>query len=131
MTTFTPPSWLKTSALVCYVPEKVIFEPERRITFRNSHPHLLDCQERAYPLAYCEPLQLQHLDGVALFVAESSVLSIYRDLTAISRLGTQGFVVSNGIRKLGVRIAPPDSLDAVQSLANFFNGTIYTEVLVP
>lgn len=131
MTTFTPPSWLKTSALACYVPEKIIFQPERRVIFRNAQPHLLDCQQRPYPLAHCEPLQLQHLNGVALFVSESEILSIYRDRTILSRLGSQGFIVTDGTRKLGVRIAAPDSLDAAKSLANFFDGSIYTEDICP
>lgn len=130
MTTFTPPTWLKSTRLVCYTPDKVIFEPIRRITWRNHQPCLLDCQEQSYLLRDCEPLQLHHFDGVAVFVYEDSILSVYRDYSAIAKLGSQGFVVSSGDRKAGVRImAPDEGLKAAKSLAALFHGSIYSEEL--
>lgn len=73
------PEWLKTAPLVCHVPDKTIFAPQRRIVPRNGVPCLLDVCEQFYPLHQCDRLQLHHFNGVALLVTEEMPLTIYRD----------------------------------------------------
>jgi hypothetical protein len=121
--TIALPDWLKTAALVCYLPERTIFEPQRRIVFRNGVACLLDCCEQTYPLAQCDRLRLDHLNGVALWVTEGRSLTIFR-LTARS----DEIAVTDGKRRAIVRLPlsppKPDARKAAESLAQFFNGTI-------
>jgi len=116
------PGWLKTDPFACYVPECTIFAPQRRITYRNGVPCLLDVCEQAYPLAQCDRLRLEYLRGIALFITPHQVLTLY---PARNRLGPNGLIFTDGKRQVGVRI-PAESEErlAAESLAEFFNGVI-------
>jgi hypothetical protein len=117
------PDWLKTSPLACHEPDRTIFEPQRRIVFRNGVPSLLDCCGQAYPLARCAPLRLEHLRGVALWVTEGQTLTVFRMTAAGNEIA-----ITDGRRRAIVRF-PVDSevRAAAESLAQFFNGQIVQE----
>lgn len=124
------PDWLKTDPFACHVPvgeaaalqHRTIFQPQRRITYRNSVPCLLDVCEQTYPLSQCDRLRLEYLKGVALFITPNQVITIYPER---DRLGPNGLVFTDGKQKVGVRI-PGISEErlAAESLAEFFGGVI-------
>lgn len=116
------PDWLKTDPFACYVPDRTIFHSQRRITYRNGVPCLLDVCEQTYPLAQCDRLRLEYLKGVALFITPNQILTIYPDC---DRLGPNGLIFTDGKCKVGVRI-PMQSEErlAAERLAEFFNGVI-------
>lgn len=118
-----PPDWLKTTSLAFHVPTRTIFEPQRRIVFRNSTPCLLDCCDQSYPLAQCDRLRLEHFRGVALWITENQQLTVFR-LTAAGN----EIAITDGTRKAIVRFPAPKPQDetrqAAQSVASFFNGEI-------
>lgn len=122
----TLPSWLKTAQLVCHVPDRIVFAPQRRVTFQNQRPGLLDCQGNFYPLSDCEPLRLDHLSRVAFFMTETQTLTIYHR-PDLSSLGA-GFVVSDGLRLKGVAIhqGEIDASRAAAELAREFSGFVTT-----
>ncbi|HEY9697069.1 MAG TPA: hypothetical protein V6D10_07385 [Trichocoleus sp.] len=121
------PDWLKTSPLVIHVPDRTIFEPQRRVVFRNGSPHLLDCCNQAYPLGHCDELRLDYLKGVALWITDNQPLTVFR-LTAAG----DEIAVTDGHRKAIVRIPAPkpksEERQAAEFMADLFDGQIITEV---
>jgi len=116
------PGWLKTDPFACYVPERTIFAPQRRITYCNGVPCLLDVCGQSYPLSQCDRLRLEYLKGIALFITPHQVLTIYPDC---DRLGPNGLIFTDGKRQVGVRIPGKwEERLAAESLAEFFNGVI-------
>lgn len=116
----TIPLWLKTDPVVVHIPDRTIFEPQRRIIYFNGNPHLLDVCNRRYPLAQCDRLRLDYLNGVALWVTEGQPLTVFR-------VTSQGNVVAvtDGIRKAFVRFpAATRERRAAESLAAFFDGVV-------
>lgn len=115
------PNWLKTDPFAVHVPDKTIFEPQRRITYRNAKPYLLDCLDHAYPLAQCDRLCLDHLKGIALLVTEDEPITI--TLTGKHRLE-----LTNGrIKKSVLLPRPDDAAIAAQALAQAFSGAVFTK----
>lgn len=129
--TVTIPDWLKTDPFACYTPNRVVFVPQRRITHFNAIPHLLDANDQLYPLHDCQPLTLEQITGgiASLVLENGETLTAYRDRS--HRLG-DGFVITDGKRKLGVAIEPSDPLAevtrAAQLLAQEFNGCVVEDV---
>lgn len=118
------PNWLKTDPLVCHVPDKTIFEPQRKIVRPGGIPHLLDLTDRLYPLANCDRLDLRYLHGAVLISADGEPITMHCD-RQLSDGNGQVIVFSNGIRKVGVRIPPSDEVRlAAESLAQMFDGEI-------
>lgn len=115
------PAWLKTDPVACYVPDRTIFQPQRRIIRLNGQPYLLDMCERRYPLAHCDRLRLEHLDGVALWITAGQPLTLFR-------LASPGYVIAitDGTRKAFVQFHPERR--AAERLAAFFDGEVITSV---
>lgn len=119
------PTWLKTDPLVCHVPDFTIFSPQRRIVYSGGIPQLLDVCDRPYPLANCDRLDLRYLQKTALLIGEDGQqFTMYCD----RQLAVEGeivLVITNGIRKVGVKIPPLDEVrKAAESLVQMFDGAI-------
>lgn len=121
------PAWLQIpNPIAYYHPEHLLFVPQRLMTQRNGYPSLLDYTDRSYYLHHCEKPQLEHLNGVTLFITDGgNPLSIYLDRAS----GLH--IVSNGQRRVRIDLRPQimDGLQAAQDLAAMFNGHIFTEHL--
>ncbi len=122
MSKFTPPRWLQGCVFVIHLHAdgNTIFQPQRRITFQDGKPHLLDLRGTLYPLGECAPLKIWNLTETPTpLVTEGSVLTVYR-----ARRPGEVFVVTDGIRSVGLRVPAIPVEQAAASLATCFHGQI-------
>lgn len=119
----TVPDWLKTTAWAYC--NGVAFQPQRRIVPRDGQPHLLDCQDRAYPLDECQPLGLRHMDKATVIWGQTQ-LSAFRLANLAHRLG-DGFVLSDGHKRVWIRVEGVDPNTAATALARAFGGVVVEE----
>lgn len=119
------PDWLKNDPVVFHLPDRTIFEPQRRIVRFNQQPYLLDCCNRRYAFAHCDRLRPEYLKGMALWVTENQPLTVFR-------LNSQGdlIAVTDGTKKAIVRL-PQQTPEraAAESLALFFNGEVISDAI--
>lgn len=124
MTKVAIPTWLKTAPITIHLPDRTIFQPQRRIIRFNGQPYLLDIQNQRYPLAHCDQLRLEHLNGVALWITNDQPLTVFRLTTAGDTIA-----ITDGKQKAFVRFpALTPERKAAESLAAFFNGEIANHV---
>ncbi len=119
----TVPDWLKTTAWAYC--NGVAFQPQRRIVPRNGQPHLLDCQGMHYPLSGCQPLGLRHMDNATVIWGKAK-LKAFRLATLAHRLG-DGFVLSDGHKRVWIQVEGIDPDTAAIALARAFGGVVVEE----